>query len=140
MSVYSQEEARATAAPAERSLGDLFSDLTRDTAQLVRQEVNLAKTEVTQKATRAGKDVGMIAAGGAVAYIGLMAIVAAVALLLVHFGLSPWLAALLTGLAVSVIGGLLAMQGVAGLKRINPVPQNTVETLKEDAQWLKEQR
>ena len=139
MSVYSQEEARATAAPAERSLGDLFSDLTRDTAQLVRQEVNLAKTEVTQKATRAGKDVGMIAAGGAVAYIGLMAIVAAVALLLAHF-MSPWIAALITGLAVSVIGGLLAMQGVAGLKRINPVPQNTVETLKEDAQWLKEQR
>ncbi len=54
----------------ERSVGELFAELSRDMATLVRQEVHLAKTEVSQKASQMGKDIGFLAVGGAVAYAG----------------------------------------------------------------------
>ncbi len=66
----------------ERSLGDLFSELTQDLSTLVRQEVMLAKTELRQKASEAGKDVGLLAAGGAIAYAGFLVILAGVVLAL----------------------------------------------------------
>ena len=66
----------------DRSLGELFSELAQETTTLVRHEVNLAKTEMSEKASRAGKHVGFLAAGGAVAYAGLLAVLAAVIILL----------------------------------------------------------
>ena len=62
----------------DRSLGELFSELAQDTSTLVRKEVQLAKTEMSQKASRVGKDVGFLAVGGAVAYAGLLAVLAGV--------------------------------------------------------------
>jgi hypothetical protein len=125
--------------PQGRSLGELFSDLTRETATLVRQEVALARAEIGQKASRLGKDVGMVAAGGAVAYAGLILILFGVALGLVALGMAAWAAYLVVGIVVGVIGGLIAWQGMSGLKHADPVPHQTVETLKEDARWAKEQ-
>ncbi len=66
----------------DRSLGELFKDLSHETSTLVRQEVALAKTELTQTATEVGKDVAFLAVGGAVAYAGLLAILAAIILAL----------------------------------------------------------
>jgi hypothetical protein len=125
--------------PHQKSLGELFSDLTRETAMLVRQEVALARAEIGQKASRMGKDVGMIAAGGAVAYAGLIVLLFGVALGLVALGMAPWVAYLLVGLVVGAIGGLMAWQGMSGLKHTDPMPRETVETVKEDARWAKEQ-
>lgn len=122
-----------------RSLGDLFSDLARDTGTLVRQEVALAKAELTQKATEAGKDVGFLVAGGAIAYAGFLAIVAAIALGLARLGLPLWAAALLVGLVVAGVGGFLVQRGLSSLRQLTPVPERTVETLKEDVEWVKEQ-
>lgn len=123
----------------DRSLGELFGELARETGTLVRQEVQLAQTELTQTASRVGRDLGMLAVGGLVAYAGVLALLAAAVLGLVAAGLDAWLAALVVGLVVAVIGAVLVRRGLDALKRADLAPRQTVETLKEDAQWAKEQ-
>lgn len=124
----------------EKSLGELFSDLTRESSNLVRQEVNLAKAELTQKAAKVGKDAVLIAAGGFIAYAGALVLFAAIVALLVEVAHMPvWGAALLVSLVALIGGGLLAMSGINALKKIDPTPHNTIDTLKEDAQWAKQQ-
>jgi len=123
----------------ERSLGDLFGDLTRDMGVLVRQEVELAKTEMTQKASQAGKNIGSMAIGGAVAYAGFLAILAAVIIGLGSLGIPWWLSALVVGLVVAGVGYFLIQKGLGALKNESLAPRQTMETLKEDAQWAKEQ-
>ena len=122
----------------DRSLGELFSELAQETSTLVRQEVNLAKVEMTQKASRAGKQVGVLAAGGAVAYAGLLAILAAVIVLLDNV-MPLWLSALLVGLVVAVVGYLLVRRALDALKREDFAPRETIGTLKEDQRWAKDQ-
>jgi hypothetical protein len=122
----------------ERSLGELFSELARDTSTLVSQEITLAKTEMTQKASRVGKNVGFLAAGGAVAYAGLLAILAGVIVLLGQV-IPMWLSALLVGLVVAGVGYFLVRKGLDALKREDFAPRQTIETLKEDQQWAKDQ-
>ena len=121
-----------------RSLGELFSELAQETSALVRQEVNLAKTEMSQKASRAGRHIGVLAAGGAVAYAGLLAILAAVIVLLDNV-MPLWLSALLVGIVAAVVGYLLVRRALDALKREDFAPRQTMETLKEDQQWAKEQ-
>jgi len=123
----------------ERSLGELFRDLTRDLGLLVRQEVGLATTELSHKATRAGREVAMLAVGGLVIYAGVLAILAAIIIGLAAAGLAWWAAALLVGVVVAVIGAVLVQRGLAALKRLDLAPRQTLETLKEDTQWAKEQ-
>ena len=122
----------------DRSLGELFSELAQETSTLVRQEVNLAKTEMSQKASRAGRHVGVMAAGGAVAYAGLLAILAGVIVLLDNV-MPLWLSALLVGIVVAVVGYLLVRRALDALKREDFAPRQTMETLKEDQQWAKDQ-
>ena len=122
----------------DRSLGELFSELAQETSTLVRQEVNLAKTEMSQKASRAGKHAGVLAAGGALAYAGLLAILAALIVLLDNV-MPLWLSALLVGLVVAVVGYLLIRRALDALKREDFAPRETIETLKEDQRWAKDQ-
>jgi uncharacterized protein (DUF2062 family) len=122
----------------DRSLGELFADLTREVGNLIRDEVALAKTEMTQKATRMGKDVGFLAVGGAVAYVGFLAILAAIILALALV-LPSWLAAAIVGVVVAGPGGFLVMRGLADLKRENLAPEQTIQTLQEDATWATRQ-
>jgi len=119
-------------AKEDQSLGELFAELTRETATLVRQEMALAKTEMSQKAGRVGKDVGFLAAGGAVAYAGLLAIVAAIIIGLAQMGLEWWVSALLVGIVVAGVGGFLVSKGLSALKREDLVPRQTLESLKEN--------
>ena len=121
----------------ERSLGELFGDLSRETSTLVRQEVALARTELTQKATQAGKDVGFLAVGGAIAYAGLLAAIAAVILLLVAIGLPAWLSALIVGAVVAGAGYALVRRGLTALKHEDLAPRQTLDTLKGDIDILK---
>jgi len=121
----------------ERSLGELFGDLSRETSTLVRQEVTLAKAELTQTATQVGKDVGFLAVGGAIAYAGLLALVAAVVLGLVALGLPAWLSALIVGVVVAGGGYALVRRGLSALKGVDMAPRQTMETLKEDVTALK---
>jgi hypothetical protein len=122
----------------ERSLGELFSELASETSTLVRQEVALAQTELTQKATKVGKNVGFLVVGGAVGYAALLAIIAAVIIGLANF-IPAWASALIVGAIVGIVAYLLISSALAALKKTDLTPRETVETLKEDAQWLKNQ-
>ena len=108
----------------DRSLGELFSELAQETSTLVRQEVNLAKTEMSHKASRAGRHIGVLAAGGAVAYAGLLAILAGVIVLLDNV-MPLWASALLVGVVVAVVGYLLARRAIDALKREDFAPRET---------------
>ena len=123
----------------ERSLGDLFSDLSRETTTLVRQEVQLAKAELTQSATEAARGIGMLVAGGAVAYAGLLFLLLAIVFGLIEAGWDAWLSALVVGLVVVAIGAVLVLRARESLKPANLAPRRTIETLKEDQEWAKEQ-
>lgn len=120
----------------DRSLGELFGDLSRETSTLVRQEVTLAKTELTQTASKVGKDIGFLVVGGAVAYAGVLVLLAA-AVLVLAIVLPAWLAALIVGLVVAGIGYGLVRRGLAALKSVDMAPRQTIETLKEDVNALK---
>jgi xanthine/uracil permease len=123
---------------AERSISGLLSDLARDTTTLLRQEILLAKIELGQKAIRVGRLVGLLAVGGSVLYAGLLAVIAALILLLGSY-IAPWLAAVLVGVAVMAIGYGLVKHQLDILKRVDPKPTATIETLRQDKEWAKEQ-
>lgn len=123
----------------DRSLGELFGDLARDMGTLVSQEMTLAKKEVTEKASEVGKDVAMLAVGGLVAYAGLLAIIAAIVFLLADRGVPLWISALIVGVLVAGIGALLVQRGIAALRHQDLTPRQTIESLKEDTRWAKEQ-
>ena len=123
----------------ERSLGELFGELARETGTLVRQEVDLAKTEITHNATRAAQEIGFLLVGGAVAYAGFLALLAALIAGLAAAGVPVWAAALVVGLVVAGLGYLLVQRGLSALRRTGLAPRQTIETLKEDVEWAKEQ-
>jgi len=120
------------------SLGELFGVLLKDTTTLVRQEMTLAKAELGEKAAKIGRNVGLLAAGGAVAYAGMLAVLAALISLLAHAGMAWWAAALLVGVVVATVGGILVSQGLNALKHEDLAPRQTLETLREDTQWIKD--
>ncbi|MBA3892367.1 MAG: phage holin family protein [Gemmatimonadales bacterium] len=125
----------------DRSVGELFGQLTQDLSLLLRQETQLAKSEIQEKISRASRDVISLAAGGVVALIGVFALTAAVILLLVDpVGLEPWLAALLVGLLLAGGGYMMLRGGLRELKQMDPAPRRAVESIKEDIQMVKERR
>ncbi len=122
----------------DRSIGELFAELSQETTTLVRQEVALAKAEMSQKASRVGKNVGFLAVGGIVAYTGLLAIVAG-GIIALGEAIPLWLSAVLVGLVIAAVGLFLVLKGVNTLRQEDPTPRETVETLKEDREWLRDQ-
>jgi len=121
-----------------KPLGDLFGDLASDMSNLVRQEVALAKVEITQKAKGIGKNVGYLVVGGAVGYAALLAVIAAIIMLLDNY-MPAWGAALLVGILIAGISWLLIGKALNALQETDITPRETVETLKEDAAWVKQQ-
>ena len=122
----------------ERSLGDLFSELAAETGTLVRHEVALAQAELTEKATVVGKNVGYLAVGGAVGYAAMLAVLAASILGLSMF-IPAWAAALVVGVVVGIVAFVLISSALSELRKTDLKPGETVESIKEDAQWLKNQ-
>jgi uncharacterized membrane protein YqjE len=123
----------------ERPIGELVKDLAGQTSTLVRQEIQLAQAEVTAKGKRAGRGAGMLA-GAAVA--GLLALIALTAVLIAALdtAMPLWLAALIVTVLWAVIGAVLATRGRKELQQAAPpVPEQTMETVKEDIQWAKTQ-
>ena len=125
----------------ERSIGELFGELSQDLGLLVKQEARLAKTEMQQKLSKVTQDLAALVTGGIVAYLGGLALTAFLILLLIHpIGLAPWLSALIVGVVLGVIGWFMLQRGLKNLKEVDPAPRRTVESIKEDIQWAKEQR
>jgi uncharacterized membrane protein YqjE len=122
----------------DRSLGELFADLSRETSALVRQEVELAKTEMSEKASKVGKNVVFLVAGGAILHLASVFILLAIVIGLTNV-MEPWLAALIVGVVVAIVGGLLVVTGINALKRTDLLPQKTIESLKENKEWVQQQ-
>jgi hypothetical protein len=122
----------------ERSLGELFGDLSRQLSTLIRKEIELARTEMTARAGSLGRGATLVGIGGALAYAGLLALLAAIALLLMEAGLAPWLAALIVAIAAAAIGGGIAAYGRTEIARTDLTPRRTIETIRDDAEWAKE--
>jgi hypothetical protein len=122
----------------ERSLGDLFSELANETGTLVRHEVALAQAEMVRKATNAGKQVGYVAVGGAVGYAALLAVMAAVITILAYI-IPLWLSCVLVGAVVGGVSYYMVTTALENLKQAQLAPTETVESIKEDAKWLKHQ-
>jgi drug/metabolite transporter (DMT)-like permease len=123
----------------ERSLGELLSELSRETSLLVRKEVELATTEMTAKARAASANVAAIAAGGALAHAALLVLLAALVVGLSQLGIAPALAATIVAVVVAAVGYFLIHMGVSRLRSTRVVPTHTIETLKEDAKWTTRQ-
>ena len=124
----------------ERPVGELMKELAQETSTLVRQELDLAKAEMTQKGKRAGVGVGIVGAAGVVALLALGALTAFFILAL-DGALANWLAALVVALAYGAIAAGLYFAGKEKVQEAgSPVPEQTVETLKEDVEWAKNQR
>jgi uncharacterized membrane protein len=125
----------------ERSIGELFGQLSQDMTLLVRQEIQLARTEMSDKLSRLATNLISVAAGGFVAYLGGLALVAAVILALRDLAnISLAVSALIVGAVLAVIGWVMLQRGLKEMKRVDLAPRRTVETLKDDVQWAKEQR
>jgi Putative Actinobacterial Holin-X, holin superfamily III len=126
------------------SIADLIKELRDDALLLVRQEVGLAKTEMSEKIGRALRNVAYAIAGGLVAFLGLVFILQAVTVLtgvgLKAAGVASehclWLAPLIVGVIVAVIGTILVTKGIATLKNETFVPEKTIDSLKGDKAWI----
>jgi Putative Actinobacterial Holin-X, holin superfamily III len=135
----SQQDSPGAGDLRERSLPELLKQLSQETTHLLKQEIELAKAEVSEKGRQAGKGAGLL---GTAAVIGLGAVGALTAcfILALNAVMPAWLAALIVAVVYGAIAGILAMQGRNRIKQATPpVPEQTVETLKEDVQWAKNQ-
>ncbi len=121
----------------ERSLGELFSELSQQTSVLIRQEMALARAEMSQKVAQVGRNAAYIGIGGALAYAATLTAVAAIILIMVRFGVGPWIATLGTALVVGVIAFFLIRRHAESLRRQQLAPVETIDSVKETAQWLK---
>ncbi len=122
----------------ERSLADLFSELTQETQTLVRQEIEMARVEASNKAKKAGKHVGYVAAGGFIAYAGFIILLMALGFLLDPLLTLP-VAFLVVGLLAAGAGYILLQSGLTELKKQSYSLDRTAATIKEDKQWIKEE-
>ena len=124
----------------DRSVGDLLKELSEQTSTLVRQELDLAKAEMSEKGKQAGLGAGMFGGAG---LFGLLALIALTACLVMALdrAMVDWLAALVVAAAYAAIAGALALQGRNKVREAAPaVPEQTRDTLKEDVEWAKTQR
>jgi putative superfamily III holin-X len=124
----------------DRSFGEIAKDLSRDLSELVHKELELAKAEMTTKARGMGQGAGLLGGAGGAALAALGAFTAFLVLLLAE-AMDAWLAALIVTVVMAAVAAAL---GLAGRNRIRaatpPVPEQTVETVKEDVEWAKNQK
>jgi hypothetical protein len=122
----------------QRSLGQLFSELSADLSDLLHKEVMLAQAEATEKVTTVAKGAGMAVAGGFVAYAGFIVLLLALAYLLERW-MDLWLATALVAVVVLIVGAVLLQMGRSKLKNMQLKPEQTIDSLKENVEWAKEQ-
>ena len=129
------DDGRAAGA-GEPALGDLFRQLAQDSATLVRQEMALAKAELKSNVKSAARDAVMVAVGGILALVGVTVLIAFLVVAVGDALDNYWLGALIVGVLFLLVGGILAMTSLKKLKHEEVAPTRTLETLKEDKQWL----
>lgn len=125
----------ARATHDDRSLGELLTDLGDEVSTLFRQEVELAKAEVTRDVTRFGRASGLMVAGAVLAFVALLLVAWTVAWAFA-LAMPVWAGFLVTAVIVGVISGGLIVVGRNRIQQISPKPTTTIETLQEDRQWI----
>jgi uncharacterized membrane protein YqjE len=124
-------------APDERPVAELLKDLSEQTSTLVRQELELAKLELTEKGKRAGLGAGMLGGASLVGLYALGALTAAIVLILATT-MTAWLAAVIVAAAYGLLAAGLALAGRSHVKQATPpVPEQATRSVKEDVQWAK---
>jgi len=121
----------------EATLGELFGEMTRDITTLFRKEIELAKLETRDEVSRVGRGAGMFAGAGLAAWLALLFLSLALAWLLDQ-AMNRALAFAIVAVLWGVVGAVLALRAKREMKNVKPLPE-TVETLKEDVQWAKQQ-
>ena len=140
MSTQEVSATRPDEARRDESMGQLVKDLSQDISTLVRQELQLAKAEMTQKGKEAGVGAGLLGGAGA---FGLAVVGGSMAtiILILDTIMPNWLAALVTTLVYATVGAFLALRGRDRLKEAgSPVPERAKESVKEDIEWAKSQK
>jgi len=122
----------------DRPLSSLFTELTRETADLFRSEIRLAKAEIGDKARQAGRGAAEIAAGGLILFVALQAL-AATAILALIAVVEPWLAALIVTVVLALIGAVVLSKGLHNVKSDSLAPKKTMDSLRDNTRWAKEQ-
>jgi hypothetical protein len=122
---------------SERPVGDLVQELSQQTATLVRQEMRLAQAELQQKGKHAGIGAGMFGGAGLVALYGVGALIAA-AILLIGTAVEPWIAAVIVGVLLLAVAGVLALLGRKQVEQATPPkPERAMESVQDDIQHVK---
>jgi uncharacterized membrane protein YqjE len=124
---------------SESSMGELFKRLTTDTSELIRHEINLAKVELRETGATVARDAAKIGVAVAFALAGVLALAAFAIVGLGDLFGNYWLAALIVGVALLAVGGYLAKNAIADVKQRGLTPRETVQTLRDDASWAKEE-
>lgn len=123
----------------DQSIGDLFKQLSEQTSALVHQEIDLAKAEMRQKGKRAGVGAGLIGAGGVLG-LGAFAALTTTLILVLAMWMDAWLASLIVTVVYGAGAAALALAGKEKVREAAPpVPEKTIETLKDDVQWARNQ-
>jgi uncharacterized membrane protein YqjE len=133
----STEGQRQSADPRDQSIGELVKDLATETSTLVRQELDLAKAEMTERGKQAGKGAAIF---GAAAVVGLLAAGALTACVIaaLDLAMATWLAALIVTVVYGAVAGAVAMTGRRQIREATPpVPEQAIDSVKEDVQWAK---
>jgi uncharacterized membrane protein YqjE len=121
----------------DHGVGELVKELSSQVSTLVRQEVELAKAEVSEKGKKAGAGVGMFGGAG-VAGLLMLGSLTAFLILVLHLAMPAWAAALIVTALWGAAAGVLALRGRTKMQELGkPVPEQTIETVKEDIQWAK---
>lgn len=125
-----------TSIPRE-SFGELLSKLATNSAALVRDEIQLARQELGDKLSEFRSGILVLAVGAIIALVATLALTAAAIIGLAHY-VGPGYSALIIGATLAIVGGVVASAGLVQVKRINLAPKQTIETIEEDKEWLKE--
>jgi uncharacterized membrane protein YqjE len=121
-----------------KSVGELFADLTRDMSTLVRQEVQLAKTEMAQKAAAFGRNIVLLAVAAMFGMLALQ-VLCATAILALSLVVEAWLAALIVAGVLVLLAVLCALVAMRSFRKASLAPQQTMETIREDVRWAQHQ-
>lgn len=122
-----------------RSVAELFGDLSDQVVTLMKQELALARVELLQQGKVMARDAIMVGVGAALGFAALLTGVAAVVLVVVALGVAPWLATFAVTVLAAIVAYVLMNAGLASMRRHMVVPRQTVQSIKETAQWLKKE-
>jgi uncharacterized membrane protein YqjE len=125
------------ATPSQRTVSDVFQDIVSNVQEIIRSEFRLATVELKDKAGRAAKPAAVMGVGAVLAFYGVGFVLLA-AVYALSLAIALWAAALIVGVALSVIGAALLSSSRRAFKQIDPIPEKTVQTVKENVQWTKD--